>query len=405
MRKLLLAGIAAVAVGFTGAASAANMNNDMAKPKVEPGKVVIRLDTQVLFLAGYSHDNAANKAGPGKQNQEYGFDGNVRLYPSIDAMTTNGVKYGASVEIRTNSAGSSTGGASGNSAQQTFYIRRAYGYVGTDQLGTVRFGQIDGPLGLMQVGTMQGFGDGGVNGDVPDFVPSFYAWQFPFSVGNEYAQNKLVYLSPSFAGFDFGISFAPSTAALLGSVTSASVGRGPTTSAFPGDSRPRNIIELNARYRGTFSGVGIAANVGYLNSGRINDGTGGFGSPKTEGLSVIDAGLQGSYMGVSVGGHMATGRFNGQMNLTAKGEKDAMMYILGAIYENGPYTVGAHYSNISQPGVFGNGARKIEALAAGANWAWAPGATLFAEFETGRQSEAGRSVHGTGFVIGQKFKW
>lgn len=408
MRKLLLA--CAAAVGFTGAASAANMDAPMAKPAVEPGKVVVRLDTAVLFLAGISSD-PANSTAAGK-NQDYGFDGYVRLYPSMNAMTTNGIKYGAAVEIRTNSAagskagqlgGAGVGGASGNSAKQTFYIRRAYGYIGTDQLGTIRFGQIDGPLGLLKVGDMQSVGDGGVNGDAPDFIPSFYAWQFPFSVGNEYTQSKFIYLSPNFAGFDFGVSFAPSTSTLLGSVQAAGPA-GPTTSAALGDSRPINIIELNARYRGTFSGVGLAANLGYLTSGRINDGTAG--TAKTEGLSVIDAGLAGTYMGLTVGGHISTGRFNGQMNLTTKGSKDAFMYIVGADYENGPYNVGAHYSNISQPGTLGdNSQRHISAVALGASWDWAPGAQALAELVTGDQSEAGKTVHATGFVIGQRFRW
>lgn len=401
MRKLLLA--CAAAVGFTGAASAANMDAPMAKPAVEPGKMVVRLDTAVLFLAGISSDSKGNSAGPGKKNQDYGFDGYVRLYPSMDAMTTNGIKYGAAVEIRTNSAGSATGGASGNSGKQTFYIRRAYGYIGTDQMGTVRFGQIDGPLGLMKVGDMQSVGDGGVNGDAPDFIPSWYAWQFPFSVGNEYAINKVIYLSPNFAGFDFGVSFAPSTASLLGAVTPASAGFGPTTSAFPGDSRPRNIFEVVGRYRGTFGGVGVAANFGYLGSGRVEDGTAG--AFKTEGLSVLDGGAAITYMGLTVGGHVSGGRFNGQLNLTAKGEKDSLVYLIGANYENGPYSIGAHYANVSIPGNFGDGMRKISAVAVGASWNWAPGAQALAELVTGEQDEAGVKKPATGFVIGQRFRW
>lgn len=396
MRKLLLA--CAAVVGFTGAASAAQLTSNA--DKVEPGKMVVRLDTQFLFLAGISSDKA-NSVG-GNKNQDYGFDGHVRLYPSMNAMTTNGIKYGAAVEIRTNSAGTSNTNASSNSGKQTFFIRRAYGYIGTDQLGTLRFGQIDGPLGALKVGDMQSVGDGGLNGDAIDFISSFSAWQFPFSVGAEYAQNKIIYLSPNFSGFDFGVSFAPSTAALLGVVSSAQAG-GATTSAAIGDTRPRNIIELNARYRGTFSGVGLAANVGYLNSGRVNDGT--VGAAKTEGLSVVDAGAAITYMGLTVGGHISTGRFNGMMNLTAKGEKDALVYIIGANYENGPYSIGAHYANDSLPGTFGDAQRKIEAVAVGATWNWAPGATAIAELVTGSQTEGPTKTHGTGFVIGQKFRW
>jgi hypothetical protein len=408
MRKLLLAGIAAAAVGFTGAASAANMDNPMVKPTVEPGKVVVRLDTQVNFWAGVSSDKA-NKNINGGKNQQYGFDGYVRLYSTMDAMTTNGVKYGAAVEIRTNSNAGKAAGTSGssNSAAETFYARRAYGYVGTDQLGTIRFGQIDGVLGLMKVGDQQGFGDGGLNGDVPDFAPSISAWQFPFSVGGEYATNKLIYLSPSFGGFDFGVSFAPSQAGLLGAVSAAGAGGSFSQSTSPtilgvqqSDARARNILELNARYRGNFGAAGVAANVGYVTSGKVNDGT------ASRGLSIIDAGVSVSAAGFTVGGHFDTGRFNGQNNLSAAGEKDAMMYIIGALYQNGPYTIGAHYINDSLPGTLGNGvARKTNAGSIGGNWGWAPGAELWFEAMTGTVTEGPTKSHGTGVIIAQRFRW
>lgn len=406
MRKILLAGIAAAAVGFSGApAHAFNVNDAMVKPTVEPGKVVVRLDTAVLFLAGFSDDsNNSRKVGQPFKSQQYGLDGYVRLYSTLDAMTTNGIKYGAAVEIRTNQAGAATGNSSGNSGAQTFYIRRGYGYIGTDQMGTIRFGQIDGPLGLLKTGDMQGFADGGVNGDAPDFIRSFYAWQFPFSVGNEYATNKIIYLSPNFAGFDFGLSFAPTQSALLGSVNGNVGVNDSLTSSGPVGARARNTFEANLRYRGNFGGAGVAANVGYIGSGVVRDTR--VGAPASRGLSVIDAGLQVSAAGFTVGGNMATGRFNGQTNLSAAGEKDAMMYIIGAIYENGPYNVGAHYSNISMPGVIGDGAaRKISAFSVGGAWSWAPGAQALVELVTGEQTEGPTKVHGTGLVIGQRFRW
>ncbi len=404
MRKLLLAGIAAAAVGFTGAASAANMDNPMVKPTVEPGKMVVRLDTQVLFIAGYSSDKA-NKAANGGKNQPFGFDGYVRLYSTLDAMTTNGIKYGAAVEIRTNSNSGKAAGTTGssNSAAETFYARRAYGYVGTDQLGTIRMGQIDGVLGLLKVGDQQGFADGGLNGDVPDFTPSISAWQFPFSVGAEYATNKLIYLSPSFAGFDFGVSFAPSQAGLLGTYSAAGAGGSFSQATAPAgtfDARARNIIELNARYRGNFGAVGVAANVGYVTSGKVNDAS------ASRGLSIIDAGAQISAAGFAFGGHMDTGRFNGQNALSYAGEKDAMMYIIGALYTNGPYGIGAHYINDSLPGTIGNGvARKTNAGSIGGSWDWAPGAQVFFEAMTGTTTEGPAKTHGTGVIVAQRFRW
>jgi hypothetical protein len=66
----------------------------------------------------------------------------------------NGVKYGASLEVRQNS-----GGCQQCFRQQcwlagsTLYWRRETGYVGTDKLGTLHFSQTDGVQGLFAVGT------------------------------------------------------------------------------------------------------------------------------------------------------------------------------------------------------------------------------------------------------------
>jgi hypothetical protein len=97
-----------------------------------------------------------------------------RLYPGIDGMATNGLRYGAGVEIRQNleggnnfavtsapptvarstaittnlPSGTATSGtqssASGNSSGQTLFVRRAFVYIGTDQIGIIRLGMADG---------------------------------------------------------------------------------------------------------------------------------------------------------------------------------------------------------------------------------------------------------------------
>ena len=143
----------------------------------------------------------------------------ARLYLGADAMAANGLRYGAAMEIRENFAGeisnNGTSGASGQSSLQTLFVRRAFTYLAGDQWGLVRLGQADGLISLFDNGvtTFQYLPTNNLqNGD--DFamltptnssVPFF----FVSGSGNEYA--KAIYLSPQFAGFDFGIRYAPNT--------------------------------------------------------------------------------------------------------------------------------------------------------------------------------------------------
>ena len=99
-----------------------------------------------------------------------------------------------------------------DSARGTLYFRREFGYIGTDQLGTIRVGATDQPSSLYMTGNFENFDGGGLNGDIPGQVagPAQFTWPFA-DVGGVYTTTKVVYLSPQFFGFDFGVSFEPTT--------------------------------------------------------------------------------------------------------------------------------------------------------------------------------------------------
>jgi Gram-negative porin len=110
-----------------------------------------------------------------------------------------------------------TSGASGQSSLQTLFVRRAFTYLAGDQWGLVRLGQADGLISLFDNGvtTFQYLPTNNLqNGD--DFAMltptnSSVSFFFVSGSGSEYANTKAVYLSPQFAGFDFGIRYAPNT--------------------------------------------------------------------------------------------------------------------------------------------------------------------------------------------------
>jgi hypothetical protein len=94
----------------------------------------------------------------------------ARLYAGGDGMATNGLRYGAAIEIRQNFTGqisnNSSSGASGYSSLETLYVRRAFTYVAGENWGIVRLGQADGVIGIFDNGvtTFQFLPTGNLNG-------------------------------------------------------------------------------------------------------------------------------------------------------------------------------------------------------------------------------------------------
>ena len=111
----------------------------------------------------------------------------ARIYAGGDGMATNGLRYGAAIEIRQNFTGqaSSNGssGASGYASLETMYVRRAFTYVAGENWGIVRMGQADGLIGIFDNGvtTFQFLPTGNLNGgDLQGTFPSNVSPTFVF---------------------------------------------------------------------------------------------------------------------------------------------------------------------------------------------------------------------------------
>ena len=463
MRKLLLATVAVLG-GSMGVAAVADAQT--ASPA--PGTVTVRLNGRVRFYAFVTADrdvdnNLAGSAavvnaagvtttpngltpqnGTNKQ-AGYGFGDYARLYPGFDGVAANGLKYGASLEIRQDQVSGAGGGVYGsvsgqNRARAGLYFRREWGYIGTDQLGTIRLGSTDQPSSLYMTGNFENFDGGGLNGDIPGLMSGNVNITWPFAdVGNLYTTMKAVYLSPQFFGFDAGVSFEPNTGNVsinnscngaspigtnftnsAGAFTAAAGANGQgvsgpgcerlSSSPVNGESgRRRNTIDALLRYRGTFGGFGIAATGGYIGSGNVKDNSGfafnndvraGGLRPNFDGLDVGDFGVAFTYGGFSVGGKYQFGRFNGQWGLAPKGLADGEAFLGGASYTVGPLVVGAHYLKYKSAGDAGNAffgrQRTEQGVAAGATYTLAPGLSVFLSYVFNE-----RKQNGFNFITGQ----
>ena len=419
MRRFLLASAALLgtSIGAAGFAGAQELGNP------DPGTVTVRLNGRVVFYAYGAFDRDVNNnpavgaaalgpnAGTNKQST-YGFAEYGRLFPGFDGQTANGLKYGASLEVRQDLSSPAGGGAfgsiSGADPQRAgLYFRRVWGYIGADNIGTLRLGATDQPTSLYMTGNFENFDSGGLNGDVPGISGvALMAW--PFSdVGSYYTTNKAVYLSPQLYGFDFGVSYEPSTANVSGGnncpggISAPGCDRLSSTPTNLETARRKNSVDALIRYRGTFAGFGIAATGAYMGGSHVQDNSnigGNFNSnPLTtnsavgsanlprynyQGLNAGDFGLAITYAGFSFGGKYTFGQFNGNVaNTLPDGYSNGEAWLAGASYTVGPLVVGAHYLYNKSAGdlssdYFGR-QRTEQGVAAGATYTLAPGLSLY----------------------------
>lgn len=397
-----------------------------------PGELIVRLNGRFRFYAGWLDDSDLNRGG-NKQAQD-GLLEYIRLYPGADGVTAGGLKYGVNVELRQDNAAAAGGGLAGpiyqaDQARGSLYVARDWGYLGTADLGVLRFGTLDNASSLFLTGVLENFNDGGWNGDVRYGLaqPAQLSWPFPDDP-DVFGTTKIVYLSPSYAGFDFGVGWEPNTGGVSindGNCAAPGVNtlQGNDFSNLPGcdrlastldplqSGRRRNTYDVVLRYRHAFdNGVGVAATVGYAGGGHVAYAgpayVGGFplfGAPPQytravtyHGLSVADFGLAATYAGVQIGANAEFGSFNQSLAnglnetwaLQPVGAKPAHAWTVGAAYTLGPAVVGASWVASDSQGAFaygnstaqgasvplkGLGPRSEEGLNAGGTLKVAPG--------------------------------
>jgi predicted porin len=395
-------------------------------PNPTPGSVVIHFNGRVeygLVAASSSFDTfkAAPNLAPAKIDP-ISSQGYARLYTGVDGMATNGLRYGASIEIRQvfgPAAGSTANsGGSLNSFNSTLFVRRAFTYVANDKLGILRAGQGDGVIGLFDLGvtTFQNFDTGGWDGDFQGAIPANAQPTFPFAAlqGTEYIPSKLVYLSPKIYGFDFGFAYAPNNDALnqgplINSLSSTATTL--TTCPVAGSGCPalassnvpldgtrfRNLTETGVRYQGNVGALGLYGFGIYVNSGHVNVNPPVAGS-QFNGLNYGDFGLAATYGGWTIGGHATVGQYNGANALQPKGGASGNAWLAGIQYQQGPWVVGASYYAFDSQGsplTVGISQRREIGVAIGTTYTLAPGLDLIASYLYGQRHQ-GDFNFGTG---------
>jgi hypothetical protein len=334
------------------------------------------------------------------------------------------------VEIRenfggANQTGGTTAGGSGgtatspstNSSQQTLFVRRAFTYLANDNLGLVRIGQGDGVIGLFDpcifttqcwdAGTgnfnggdpLQDDGPGGVGG-----IPFVWLAQ----AGADYGNNKIVYLTPQFYGFDFGIQYAPNMGNAFANEGNG-VGcnqAGPSCiNVSSGNDATRWINQwaVGLRYQQAFGPVDFKAYGFYEGSGQEDLTTTPYQTPtqartgvglapgatagaqfeRYDSLSFYKAGVAVTAFNVTAAADYIGGRVNGQLALDPTGGAPTNAVVTGLTYANGPITAGAEIGLIDTQGdarLVGVSQRHEYEIAFGGAYKLAPGIQLVSEY-------------------------
>jgi hypothetical protein len=491
MRKILLASAAilgastgawAAETGFSVAPSqgmtampwasgpAANNNNNAVGTAVPganavptPGTVVIRLNGRVEtdIAAAFGSGDRATSGGVNFKTNPMGIGSYMRLYPGVDGLASNGLRYGAAIELRQNFMGGTSlnaagvpGGtassASGNSSAQTVFVRRAFTYLGSDQIGIVRIGTGDGVIGLFDGGIFTSAtwdsGVGNFNGGGAQSLGTQVSFGVPFvwlsQAGAEYDNAKVVYLTPQFFGFDFGVQYAPNMGnRFTDSVTASPLQAqtclvaGPNCiglSAGADSTRWLNQVAVGARYQGTFGGVDLKGMVVYETAGKETIAGGGLvasgnaasraagaGTFKYDNLSFVTAAAAVSFAGFTVAADYIGGALNGQLAMRPSGGAPTNAVVTGVTYANGPWVLGAEVGFVDTQGsanLTKISQRKEFEVAAGGTYKVAPGLALVAEFMHTERHQGGfdfianglgttRDVKGNSFLFGSIVTW
>lgn len=307
--------------------------------------------------------NGVNTVGNARARSRYDFRNDAELNVFIDGRTSNGITYGAVFEMQMDNVIATSGDGT------TVSFDELYGYLGFQGIGTFRFGQEDNAASLLQVRAPASQALGG-DAEWDEFiVQTGLADGSPYIMsgindGND--ATKVIYLSPQFAGFDFGMSYAANSGE--GERTN---NEGSTTAAQRDRLGLENEMSAAVRYRGTFGPVGVIAGVGAmfasapsLNGAGQAFGTPGNAGPRAQSVNAYTGGFVLTGYGFSFGGEYTFGQYRGaSVGRTAVGAgvDDSQHWLLGATYTMGPMVFGAIFGQGTQ----GNGVQRLSGATGG----------------------------------------
>ena len=285
------------------------------------------------------------------------FANRFRLVITPTAKADNGLEYGARLRLRANN-----GDGTVDADRAFMFVNGAFG---TIQAGTIN-GLSDeyGVIGPAIEGISGGPDDGavdfaGTSAGGRNYIPGT-STNFRTTASGD-TSTKVIYLTPSFSGFQAGVSYAPQ----LGSYN-ASVDRNKTAPNLLG---VEDVVEVGGLYSGEFGDITVAAS-GFYEFGRAS-GTKDYRS-WTVGASV-------GYGPAEIGGFYTDQGRSGYVTGTGREQR---AWSINGTYTMGPVILAASYLNAREDTSFGAGGPNVDfdLWEAGMTYTVAPGLTVGVEY-------------------------
>ena len=381
------------AVGLAGSANVGTQGVTAPTPAIAAQNALsVRLGGFFDFsMAGIQDDldraRTRNDLSSGNDRQarsRYDFRNDLEVNVFVDGRAANGMTYGAVIEFQMDNG--SSGGGSGT----TVDLDEAYLFLSFPNLGTLRMGQEDSAASLLAVRAPSA-GLIASDGDWYDFISTTSQTVFSnymlSGINDGSDATKITYLSPQFAGFDFGLSYAPNSG------EGERDQQGTTSSLQRDRTLLENEVSAAVRYRGTFGPVGVNVGLGAMmaDSPRLQ-ASGSAVAVRAQQVNAYTVGLNLSAYGFAIGGEYTWGAYNGASvgrAALAAGLDDSQHWLVGATYTMGPLLVGANIGQGKQDNgssrvgnaIVDRGDRTHTAWGIGAVYTLAPGLGVYAIYQ------------------------
>ncbi len=349
MKKVLFAGVAAVAFGAAAVAQAAD-------------PLTLSIGGDATEWAGYVQNQhsanfgAANNFTTGvsaaNATQNFSQQDAVNLNFTGKTKLDNGITVGVEIDTNGSQANNTHSYDTGNSS-----ITRDFVSV-SGVFGVVEAGQQDNVGALIHNGSPDVGGIGGQDGNFGFWVlaPEHFNenWQRTY-VGDDRSGNKVIYVTPTYYGLSAGVSYTPDMnfrdythgyeqTAFSNPYSGINGGQNTSVGASGGAANAGgNLWVYGLSYNNTFDGVGVKADVGS-------------GKAAIAGMTAYQGGLNVSYKGFTVGGS-ALKRMVGEADKgLAAAARAGLSWDGGVSYVTGPYGVSlTYFVGQAATGVVNNG--------------------------------------------------
>lgn len=368
MKKLLLCGVAALAITAAAPAKAEGIDLGLGG-----------------YFIGYGLYNNQDTAAADSL-RSFDFRKETEVHFNGETTLDNGLTVGGHVELNADraiddDANNESDGADGRIEESYLYLSGGW--------GRVNFGEEDGAAYLLQVAAPSADDNidglrpdinsfdlssmvGGTTGDVTGGLGSTVTDGNVLNYANDatgYA-NKLTYITPLFAGFQAGASFTPS-------ITDADEASGDPMATDDDAGHFENGIDLAARYQMSWGAMDWTLGAGYQRLSTEEDAAAG--AIGSDDRNVWNVGARVGFGAFGIGAAMLRDN-NG---IDDGGDSD--VWVAGADYVTGPFKIGVSYYDREDEagaplpadiGGAGTGDLETNRITAGVGYQYGPGMSL-----------------------------